>query len=390
MPEPLTIWNRKFTLMVVSNFMTSIAFYFMIMALPIHLTTDLMFGKDQTGIIIAAYIFTAVIIRPFVGLFIDKYGRRTIYLGALLFFSVLFIFYGLVSSQVAFITVRIAHGFLWGILTTAGNTLILDFIPASKRGQGIGYYGLAFTLAMAVGPLLASLIIQQTGYLVLFGLASSVAFIGTSLLLSLKFPKHIASQMTVKESLKGFFSPSAMPIAILILIIVMPYGAVLNFITIYCENVNTGTSSLFFLSLALGLAISRFFAGKEFDKKGPYRLLMISYILVVCAFPILIAFDSSITLSFSALLIGLAFGISFPVYQLMMNNVLSISMRVTANSLYLTAIDVGIGIGVVFMGYLTEYMNIKLAFGLWSILGAIGLLYYLFYVDKHYRKSVVK
>jgi predicted MFS family arabinose efflux permease len=389
MSELDKIWNRKFSLMVASNFMTSVAFYFMITALPVHLTADLMFGKDQTGLIIAAYIFTAVLIRPFVGFFIDRYGRRTIYLSALFLFSSLFVLYGLATSLVAFIAIRIAHGFLWGILTAAGNTIILDFVPSSKRGQGIGYYGLAFTLSMAVGPLLASLIIQQTSYLVLFVLASSVAFMGTCLLLSLRFPKHIPSKTSILDSLKGFISPSAIPIAILTIVILMPYGAVLNFITIYCKNVNTGTSALFFLSLAFGLTISRLFAGKEFDKNGPFRLLIISYVLVFCAFPVLIAFDSSITLSISALMIGMAFGISFPVYQLMLNNVLPTSMRITANSLYLTAIDVGIGIGVVIMGYFTEYADIKLAFGLCGVFGIVGLLYYLFYVDKHYQKSVI-
>ena len=56
MSDPDKIWNRKFSLMVASNFLTSVAFYFMITALPVHLTADLLFGKDQTGLIIAAYI----------------------------------------------------------------------------------------------------------------------------------------------------------------------------------------------------------------------------------------------------------------------------------------------------------------------------------------------
>lgn len=389
MPESLTIWNRKFSLMVASNFMTSVAFYFMITGLPVHLTTDLLFGKDQTGLIIAAYIFTAVLVRPFVSYFIDRYGRRTIYLSALFLFSLLFGLYGLADSPLSFIAIRIIHGFLWGILTVAGNTIVLDFVSASKRGQGIGYYGLAFTLAMAVGPLLASLIIQQTSYLVLFLLSSLIALVGSCLLLTLRFPKHESSKSSILEGLKGFFAPSAMPIAILTLLILMPYGAVLNFITIYCKNVNTGTASLFFLSLALGLTISRLFAGKEFDKNGPFRLLVMSYILVFCAFPVLIVVDSPVTLSVSAFMIGLSFGIGFPVYQLMLNNVLPSSMRVVANSLYLTAIDVGIGIGVVIMGYFTEYADIKVAFGFCGLLGGVGLVYYLLRVDRHYRKSMM-
>ncbi|MEI6347708.1 MAG: MFS transporter [Bacteroidota bacterium] len=375
--------------MVISNFMTSVAFYFMITALPVYLTTDLMFGKDQAGIIIAAYIFTAVLIRPFVGVFIDNYGRRTIYLGALFLFSSLFVAYGLVTTQVALITVRVIHGFLWGVLTTAGNTLILDFVPSDKRGEGLGYYGLAFTMSMAIGPLLSSIIIQKSNYLVLFALASIVALIGTALLLGLKFPKHISSKTSIKDGLMGFVSPKAIPIAILTFLILMPYGAVLNFIAIYCKTVNSGSTVVFFLSLAFGLTISRIFAGRKFDQNGPFRLLIISYFFIFCSFPILIVYDSSFTLALSALFIGIGFGISFPVYQLMLNNVLPVSMRSTANSLFLTAIDVGIGVGVLVMGFLTQYVDIKLAFGVWSALAVIAFLYYRFAVKEHYRKSVI-
>lgn len=384
---PTKIWNRKFSLMLLSNFMTSVAFYFMITALPVYLITDLHFGKDQTGIIIAAYIFTAVLIRPFVSVIIDKFGRRTVYLSSLLLFSSLFFLYGLIESEVGLILIRIAHGVLWGILTTTGNTLILDLIPSDKRGEGLGYYGLAFTIAMAFGPLLASLIVEKTGYILLFILASSIAFVGSSLLLGLKFPAHNVEKMTLKQGLKGFISPKAIPIAFLTFLVLMPYGAVLNFIGVYCKTVPTGNTALFFLSLAIGLTFSRIFAGRKFDNQGPTLLLIISFIAIFLSFPTLVLFNSPISLVFSALLTGIGYGISFPIYQLMLNNVMPISMRSTANSLFLTAIDVGIGIGVLVMGFLSENLDIKIAFIFWSVFALIGLFYFLFAVNTHYRKS---
>lgn len=389
MTMPTKIWNRKFILMLMSNFMTSVAFYFMITALPVYLTAELHFGKDQTGIVIAAYIFTAVFIRPFVGVIIDNYGRRTVYLTSLLLFSGLFFFYGMVTSELGLITIRVAHGLLWGTLTTAGNTLILDLIPPQKRGEGLGYYGLAFTISMAIGPLLSALIIEHVGYTVLFVLASAIAFVGSAILFGLKFPAHAVSKMSVLDGLKGFASPKALPIALMTFFVLMPYGAVLNFIAIYCKSVPTGNTALYFLSLAVGLTFSRIFAGKVFDEKGPFRLLIISYIAIFFSFPVLVVIDSPITLILSALLTGVGFGISFPLYQLMLNNVMPVSMRSTANSLFLTAIDVGIGIGVLVMGFLAEYVEIKIAFAFWSLLALVALLYYLFFVNAHYRKSVL-
>ncbi len=386
---PTVIWNRKFILMLVSNLLTSVAFYFMITALPVYLTTDLKFGNDQAGIIIAAYIFTAVLIRPFVGAFIDNYGRRTVYLLSLFLFALLFILYGHVQHEYAFILVRIAHGLLWGVLTTAGNTLVMDMLPPNKRGEGIGYYGLAFTISMAIGPLLSALILETTNYQVLFFFAAGISFLGSSILLGLKFPSHLKTKTTVKAGLKGFLSPVAFPIALLGMFVMMPYGAVLNFITIYCNQIGATSSVLFFLFLALGLTVSRIFAGKEFDKNGPYRLMMISFFFIFISFPTLIFWDNSITIILSALFTGVAFGISFPAFQLMLNNVLPIALRSTANSLFLTAIDVGMGLGIVIMGFLTQNIDLKIAFGVWSVMAVIAMVYYQFVVKLHYRKSVV-
>lgn len=390
MYEPTNIWNRKFILMLVSNFLTSVAFYFMITALPVYLTTDLHFGKDQAGIIIAAYIFTAVLIRPFVGAFIDNYGRRTTYLVSLFLFSILFVMYGQVEQEYLFILVRIFHGVLWGILTTAGNTLVMDVLPSKKRGEGLGYYGLAFTISMAVGPMLSALIIKETNYQILFIFASVVALIGSSILLGLKFPNHFKTKTTVKEGLKGFLSPVAFPVALLTLFVLMPYGAILNFIAIYCNQIGVGSSVLFFFSLAIGLTFSRIFAGKEFDKNGPDRLIFTAFSFMFISFPTLIIYDSPITLILCALFIGIGFGITFPVLQLMLNNVMPLSMRSTANSLFLTAIDVGIGLGVVIMGFLTQNVDIKIAFGVWSIMALIAFFYYRIWVENHYRKSLTE
>ncbi len=370
--------------------MTSVAFYFMITALPVYLTTDLHFGKDQAGIIIAAYIFTAVLIRPFVGAFIDNYGRRTTYLISLFLFSLLFVLYGLVEQEYLFILLRIFHGILWGILTTAGNTLVMDVLPFKKKGEGLGYYGLAFTISMAVGPLLSSIIVRESNYQILFVFATMVSFIGSSILLGLRFPSHLTTKTTVMDGLRGFLSPIALPIALLTVFVMMPYGAILNFIAIYCKQIGAGSSVLFFFSLAVGLTFSRIFAGKEFDKNGPHRLIFTAFAFIFSSFPILILYDSPFTLVLCALFIGVGFGISFPVFQLMLNNVMPLSMRSTANSLFLTSIDIGIGTGVVIMGFLIQNVDIKIAFGVWSLMALIATIFYHYWIENHYLSSIKK
>ena len=52
-----------------------------------------------------------------------------------------------------FIIFRIVHGFSFGMVTVGGNTLVIDIMPSSRRGEGLGYYGLTNNIAMSIGPM---------------------------------------------------------------------------------------------------------------------------------------------------------------------------------------------------------------------------------------------
>lgn len=129
------VWTTNFILLVLGNFLLSISFYFLITVLPVYLVDEIHFSKSDAGIILSAYIFTAVLVRPFVGPLIDTYGRKTIYLSALTLFAILFPAYAITVSYIPLVSLRILHGVSWGILTTAGNTLAMDLLPEEKKGK---------------------------------------------------------------------------------------------------------------------------------------------------------------------------------------------------------------------------------------------------------------
>ena len=42
-------------------------------------------------------------------------------------------------KQVGFHQFRVS----FGMVTVSGNTIVIDIMPSSRRGEGLGYYGLA-------------------------------------------------------------------------------------------------------------------------------------------------------------------------------------------------------------------------------------------------------
>lgn len=69
-------------------------------------------------------------------------------------FGLTMYFYNLATTIVLLAILRIIHGVTWAVSTTAVGTAITDIIPDSRRGEGMGWYGMAMTIAMAIGPMI--------------------------------------------------------------------------------------------------------------------------------------------------------------------------------------------------------------------------------------------
>ncbi len=356
------IWTKNFIFLVVGNFLLSIAFYFLITVLPVYLVDQIQFSKSDAGIILSAYIFTAVLIRPFAGPLIDTYGRKTIYISSLILFAILFPAYSIFFDYFPLVILRILHGISWGILTTAGNTLAMDLLPEEKKGEGIGFYGLAFTLAMAIGPFVASFVLDFGNFQFLFFIAGLLSLLGVATILMINVPVNVRKRAFSLKLLLDFIAPQTYRHALLLMLIMFPYGALINFASLFCIQYITGKNFVFFLALAIGLTISRLFAGKIFDKKGPVELLLISFLLIGSGIPMFVYLNTSFFLALSSILIGIGYGISFLVLQLIINQVLPKEKRGTANSIFLTALDIGIAGGTVLMGFLSDIFGLKISF----------------------------
>lgn len=95
-----------------------------------------------------------VFIRLFTDAGVRKFGKKKcLYLGLLCSFLAT-LSYDMFTSIYSLIVARILHGIGFGLSTTFAAALVADVIPVQRRGEGIGYFGLGSTVAMAVAPAL--------------------------------------------------------------------------------------------------------------------------------------------------------------------------------------------------------------------------------------------
>jgi MFS family permease len=339
-------------------------------------------GPGYTGIILATYTVAALLIRPLTGFMLDKYGRKWIYLGGLLAFSFLFGGYGFITTLSGMILLRVLHGFFWGITTTGGSTIAVDLVPANRRGEGLGYFGLASTIPMAVGPMLGLQLIHDDRYDRLFVASIVLAVMGFVFATRIKYPKLPVH--STRFSFKNLIDPSSLPTALALFVNMITYGGVVSFISLYVKETGVGNAGLFFFIYALGITIARLVSGKIFDQKGPFRITIIGFIFIIAGFIILALVHLQAGLLISAFFMGLGGGVLFPSFQAMVNNLVQPNRRGVANSTLFTALDLGIGMGMMLTGYLAGSIGLGYAFLICSFINLIALFIFVGYSHKHY------
>ncbi len=382
------LWTQNFTLIGSSNLLMAIAFYFLLPTLPLYLKGTLGATSGQVGLVLSCYTISALLIRPFIGYAIDNSGRKFIYLLSFIVFSSLFIGYIFAITIGLMIIVRLIHGLTWGSLSTTGSTIAVDFIPASRRGEGISLFGLSMTIAMAIGPLIALTILGKTNYYWVFISATTISMLGLVLAFFIRFPAYQSITEKNSFSMKKLIEMTSIPISINVLLITATYGGILSFAAIYGKEIGVMNSGLFFLLLAGGIGVSRFFSGSIFDRVGPYRIVIIGAILLTLGFPLLFLFPNTYGFHSSAIIVGLGFGIIMPTFQAMVNNIVPPDRRGAANSTFFTSFDLGIGLGMILTGFISENIGLGKTFFICSAIIVMALVLFLTHSYKQYQLSL--
>ena len=182
-----------------------------------------------------------------------------------------------------------------------------------RRGEGISYFSLSITLAMAVGPFLGLYISEQGSFTMIFVACTLFSLISTIILLFVQIPEgHITKeQLDAMKGfkLKDFFEIKAVPIAIIIAIMGFAYSGILSFMTSYAKEIDLmEAASFFFIVYAVFILISRPFTGRLLDKKGDNIVMYPALILFVIGLVTLSQANQGFTLLLAGALIGLGFG----------------------------------------------------------------------------------
>lgn len=379
------LWSTTFVLVVVSTLCCFMVGQGLNSSTSVYVA---LYGGTAAyaGVLAAVFSGAAAVVRLLSGPLIDGRGRRIVMLVG---FAVLIVgtVGPLFTHDVApFVVFRILQGAGFSAVTTASATAAADALPASRMGEGIGYYGLGQAIAMSIGPAFALALVSMDPAENLFIGATAAAALGLALIFFCRYEKHPETlpeeavyrrereeKRTRSEGAKsegarreGFisriFEKRALPGTLPTLVIAPAFGFVIFFVGLYGTSLGVGNAGLFYTLSAVSMIIVRLKSGAFMDRFAPIKILPVALAFGVVAFAMLIAcgtvLDSSpardAVFYLAGIVYGPCIGIVNPLNQAVAVKNTPPERWGAANALFQLAIDVGIGCASVIWGLVND------------------------------------
>lgn len=410
------LWSTTFVLVVISTLCC-----FMV-GQGLNSSTSLyvaLYGGTAAyaGVLAAVFSGAAAIVRLLSGPLIDGRGRRIVMLVG---FAVLIVgtVGPLFTHDVApFVVFRILQGAGFSAVTTASATAAADALPASRMGEGIGYYGLGQALSMSVGPALALALVSTDPPENLFIGVTAIAVIGLAMIFLCRYEKHPemlpegavyrrrleegeseaartgaaealevtgragaaeaaetieTTTSTAQSRMEGqprresiasrIFEKHALPGTLPMIVLSPAFGFVIFFVGLYGASLGVENAGLFYTLSAVSMILVRLKSGAFMDRFAPIKILPFALACGLVAFAMLVACGTVLdgtpvrdaVFNLSGIVYGFCAGIALPLNQ-------SVAVKNTpperwgaANALFQLANDVGIGGACVIWGIVND------------------------------------
>jgi EmrB/QacA subfamily drug resistance transporter len=154
---------RVFPVLAMGTLMATLDISVVNIALP---TLSRTFRVPLTTVewVVLAYVVAITGLLVPMGRLADGLGRRRVYGGGLVVFSVGSVLCALSPSSGALVGSRVAQGVGAAMMSATRLALLTTSFPASERGRAIGAFGAAVGVGLALGPPLGGLVVQHASW----------------------------------------------------------------------------------------------------------------------------------------------------------------------------------------------------------------------------------
>jgi len=272
-------------------------------------------GGDLKGLIFLLFSLTAAISRPFSGKLTDTIGRKKVmYVGVIIGVTASVI-YPISGSVVAFLSLRLFHGFAAGFLPTGATALVTDIISKNGRGVAMGIWGTFISAGFGVGQFFTLYVVESIGRVGLFLLAGFFCLLAGFFISQIKetLPNPQKFKFSLlKVTFDDVFEPTVRPAAFVMFCSAVCTGVVFVTTPDISGFVNLDNKGWFFIFYMSSTIFVRLFASSLSDKIGRRKALIIGLGFMMISMLLIATAHEWIQYTIGAIVFGLSTGVSSP------------------------------------------------------------------------------
>jgi MFS family permease len=368
------------------------------------------------GLFLGLLAFSSALSAPVTGPIGDRLGHRRVLIAVSLTLALFSASYAVISDHRWMLAVVAVHGLFWSALLSSSGAYMTATIPASRRAEGLSYWGLTSILALGAAPALGFWV-HRFGWATLcfeiVGLNLIMAIIAWRLPDDLDpgtepsagaagaMPPGWSSERALRVSPRERSGESGPPAServggsagakppgsiiewrVLLLSIAMAlisfgYGSLTSFSALFADALLVTPRSLFLTAMAVAVCAGRIFIGRALDRIGYRRVLLPCLAVPPLGLLLLAGAQGRLSFLVAALVFGAGFGLMYPSYTAYVLEHVPSNRRGAAFGAMLAAFDTGIGTGSSAMGWLVHHYWFRVGFVVCAGVAALSLPYFL-------------
>ncbi|GGF99870.1 multidrug resistance protein 2 [Paenibacillus albidus] len=265
------------------------------------------------GYLVAVYAVSQLIISPFAGRWVDRFGRKKMIILGLLVFSLSELIFGLGTHVSILYLSRILGGISAAFIMPAVTAYVADITTKEDRPKAMGYVSAAISTGFIIGPGIGGFIADY-GIRMPFFFAAIISFlaaISSSLILKESLSHEEREQLSSNttnffKDLKKSIQPIYLIAFIMVFVLAFGLSAYETVFSLFSDEKFGFTpkdiASIVTISSIVAVIIQILLFGKLIDKLGEKRMIQLCLIIAS-----VLAFVSTVITGFIAVLIVTCF-----------------------------------------------------------------------------------